>query len=101
MCVLIDVYISGRPWPTAIRACISDSLAFNVAVPFKTCWVPRKMFQKVASALTSGLVLKQLPRDQQALPLYLIETPFNTFVNKADPDQAAALSGPTLFANRI
>ena len=36
------------------------------------------------------------------LTLYLIETPFNTFANRADPDQAALLgaawSGPTLFA---
>ena len=33
---------------------------------------------------------------------YLIETPFDAFVNRADPDQAAliraALSGSTLFA---
>ena len=36
------------------------------------------------------------------LTLYLIETPFNAFSNKADPDQAAlvraAWSGSTLFA---
>ena len=36
------------------------------------------------------------------LTLYLIEMPFNTFANRADPDQAAfvrtALSGFTLFA---
>ena len=35
--------------------------------------------------------------------LYLIETPFHAFVNRADPDQAApvraALSGSALFAN--
>ena len=34
--------------------------------------------------------------------IYLIETPFSTFANKAEPDQAAfvraAWSGPTLFA---
>ena len=34
--------------------------------------------------------------------LYLIETPFSTFANRADPDQAAlvraAWSGSTLFA---
>ena len=29
------------------------------------------------------------------LPFYLIETPFNAFANRADPDQA---SGSTLFA---
>ena len=29
---------------------------------------------------------------------YLIETPFITFANRADPAQAAALSGSTLFA---
>ena len=37
------------------------------------------------------------------LNLYLIETPFNTFENRADPDQAgiarAASSGSTLFAH--
>ena len=36
------------------------------------------------------------------LTLYLIEMPFNTFANRADPDQAAlnraAWSGSTLFA---
>ena len=36
------------------------------------------------------------------LTLYLIETPFNTSANRADPDQAAhiraARSGSTLFA---
>ena len=35
------------------------------------------------------------------LTLYLIETPFNAFANRADPDQAAsvraALSGSTLL----
>ena len=37
------------------------------------------------------------------LAVYLIETPFNTFENRADPDQAilvrAAWSGFSLFAN--
>ena len=34
-----------------------------------------------------------------ALTLYLIETPFNSFANRVDPDQAALLrSGSTLFA---
>ena len=33
---------------------------------------------------------------QSHLTLYLIETPFNMFVNRADPDQA--LSGSTLLA---
>ena len=36
------------------------------------------------------------------LTYYLKETPFNAYVNRADPDQAAlvtaARSGPTLFA---
>ena len=39
---------------------------------------------------------------QDTLTLYLIETRFNNFANRADPDQIAplraALSGPTLFA---
>ena len=42
------------------------------------------------------------PQVGNALTLYLIKTPFNTFANRADPDQAvlsgAAKSGFTLFA---
>ena len=45
-------------------------------------------------------IFKAILVDRNSLTFYLIETPFNTFVNRADPDQAAlaraALSGSTL-----
>ena len=45
---------------------------------------------------------KNIFKNLKLSPSHLVETPFDAFANKADPDQAAlvraAWSGPTLFA---
>ena len=52
--------------------------------------------------LILGVTDKKKSKAKFSLTLYLIETPFSPFANRADPDQAAlvraAWSGSTLFA---
>ena len=65
---------------------ISSGSALYAKVPFRGFWSIKSWHDDFVHSLT----------------LYLIETPFNTFTNRVDPDQAAlvraAWSGSTLFA---
>ena len=65
-------------------------------------WISNACKWQYVNFQVNGLAFQQKAIQNISLTLCLIETPFNTFANRADPDQAAlvraAWSEPTLFA---
>ena len=58
MCVLIDVYISGRPWPTATRT--SDGGNGNHSVSLPIILLENKVDQMVPTRYISSLLVSIL-----------------------------------------
>ena len=63
--------------------CICTCVIFNKHVPILFGWQLKYVFR------TTFECVKPKHLSITELTLYLIETPFNTFANRADPDQAA------------